>query len=181
MRRRLPWILAVVLLLVVGGAIALVVVEKPKLDDARDAVDRRWSALHDPLVTRYEKLDTAQAALVAAGEGDRSVAKDLARGLDAWKKAVADGDAGSQAEAANNLEAQANRLKANVLNSPRLADVAPLIEALAAFNGTAPPPALIQAYNRSVRAYEDDRNDSLRKPVARIFGYNARPVLVIGT
>ena len=169
------------LVLIVGGAIALVVVEKPALDDARDAVDARWKPLRAPLATRYEKLDVVLAAFVAAGGGDRAVAKDLARDLTAWKKAVADGGPGTQAEAANLLEAQSKRLAANVFASDRLREVTALTEAITAFSGAAPPKPLIEAYNRAVRAYEQDRNDSLRKPVAKLFGYDARPVLVIGT
>lgn len=179
MRRRLSWILAVLLVLVVGGAIALVVVEKPTLDDARDAVDARWEPLRAPLVARYEQLGTALAALDAAGGGDRGVAQDLTRELAAWKKAVAGGDAGTQAEVANRLEGEATRLRANVAVSPRLARVGELTSALTAFAGSSPPLDLVRAYNRAVRAYEDDRNDSLRKPVARLFGYDTRPVLVI--
>ena len=181
MRRRLPWILALVFVLVIGGAIALVVVEKPALDDARDAVDARWRPLRPVLVTRYEKLDAAHAALVAAGGGDRSVAKALARDLAAWKKAVADGSPGTQAEAANRLEAQSKRLAVNVFDSDRLRGVTELTQAITDFSSAAPPQPLVEAYNRAVRAYERDRNDSLRKPVARLFGYDARPVLMIGT
>ena len=179
MRRRLPWILAALLVLVVGGAIALVVVEKPTLDDARDAVDAGWEPLQEPLVARYEHLGTALAALDAAGGGDRSVAQDLTRELAAWKKAVAKGGVGTQTEVANRLEGQATRLRANVRVSPRLAGVGALRSAVDAFEGSAPPQDLVRAYNRAVRAYEDDRNDSLRKPVARFFGYDARPLLVI--
>jgi hypothetical protein len=181
MRRRLPWILAVLLVLVVGGAIALVVVEKPSLDDARDEVDARWKPLRAPLTARYEKLDASLAAFVAAGGGDRSVAKELARDLTAWKKAVADGGPATQAEAANRLEAQSKRLAANVLGSERLRGVPELTQAITDFGSAAPPQALVEAYNRAVRAYEHDRNDSLRKPVAKLFGYDARPVLVLGT
>ena len=179
MRRRLTWILAVLLVLVVGGAIALVVVEKPTLGDARDAVDARWEPLRAPLVARYEHLGTALAALNAAGGADRSVAQDLTRELAAWKKAVDGGDAGTQAEVANRLEGEATRLRANVNGSPRLAGVGALTSAVDAYEGSAPPQDLVRAYNRAVRAYEDDRNDSLRKPVARLFGYDARPLLVI--
>lgn len=180
MRRRLPWILAVLLVLVVGGAIVLVVVEKPTLDDARDAVDARWEPLRNPLVARYEQLAAALAALDAAGGGDRSVARDLTRDLAAWKKAVARGSADTEAEVANRLEGEATRLHANVDASDRLRGVADLNAALDAFATSAPAPDPVLAYNRAVRAYEDDRNDSLRKPVARLFGYDARPVLVIG-
>ena len=181
MRRRLPWILAVLLVLVVGGAIALVVIEKPSLDDARDAVDARWKPLRAPLVSRYEKLDAARAALVAAGGGDRGVAKDLASDLTAWNKAVANGGPETQAEVANRLEAQSKRLAANVFGSPRLVEVEALTQAITDFSGAAPPPPLVTAYNRAVRAYEQDRNDSFRKPIARLFGYDARPVLLIGS
>jgi hypothetical protein len=181
MRRRLPWILAVLLVLVVGGAIALVVVEKPSLEDARDAVDNRWKPLRAPLVARYEKLADAQVAFVAAGGGDRSVANELVRDLAAWKKAVANGSPGTQVEAANQLEAQATRLKANALGSTRLGGNEALRAAIADFNTAAPPSSLVLAYNRAVRDYEQDRNDSLRKPVARLFGYNARSLLETGT
>ena len=111
-----------------------------------------------------------------------AVAKDLARDLTAWKKAVADGGAGTQAEAANQPgspgeSAEGQRVRLATARGRRGARP----QAIADFNGTAPPQALVQAYNRAVRAYEHDRNDSLRKPVAKLFGYDARPVLVIGT
>jgi hypothetical protein len=179
MRRRLPWILAILLVLVVGGAAALVVAEKPTLDDARDAVDARWQPLRAPLVARYEQLGTVLSALSTAGEGDRSVAHDLSDALAAWKKALADGDVGTQAEVANRLEGEAARVRANVLAFQRLAQVGALTSAIAAFTNTAPPQDLVRAYNRAVRVYEDDRNDSFRKPVARLLGYDARPLLMI--
>ena len=56
-----------------------------------------------------------------------------------------------------------------------------LTQAITDFSSAAPPQPLVEAYNRAVHAYERDRNDSLRKPVARLFGYDARPVLMIGT
>jgi hypothetical protein len=56
-----------------------------------------------------------------------------------------------------------------------------LTSAIVEFNAAAPPQPLIAAYNRAVRAYEDDRNNALRKPVARVFGFDARPVLVTGS
>ncbi len=181
MRRRLPWILALLIVLVVGGAIAVVIVERPALEDARDAVDNRWKPLHGPLTARYAQLTTAQAALVAAGFGDRSVSQDLERDLADWEEAVASGNPGTEAEVANRLEADGKRLKANAFGSPVLAQVAGLLPAITAFDSAAPSADLVDVYNQAVRAYETDRNDSVRKPVARLFGYKARPVLVIET
>jgi hypothetical protein len=180
MRRRLPWILALLLVLVVGGAIALVVIEKPALDDDRTAVDRRWDALRPALVDRYQKLDAALAAFVAAGGGDRAVAKDLRRALREWQAAVADGGAGAQAAAANGLEGAATRLRANVLGAPRLAASGDLLDAITTFTGSTPSRGLVRAYNQAVRTYQDARDALLKKPVAVVFGYGARPVLVIG-
>jgi hypothetical protein len=180
MRRRLGWILLALVVLVVAGAVALVVVEKPTLDDDRDAVDARWAALRAPLVTRYSNLDAALAAFVAAGGGDRSVAKDLQAQLTAWKKAVADEDAEAQAEIANRLEGDGLRLRANVLASPRIAGVPDVTDKLAAYDGSAPPAELVNAYNAAVRNYENDRDDTLRKPLTWAFGFGARPILVIG-
>ena len=180
MRRRFGWILLALIVLVVAGAVALVVVEKPTLDDGRDAVDAHWAALRPPLVTRYANLDAALAAFVAAGGGDRSVAKDLQGELTAWKKAVADGNAATQVEIANRLEGDGLRLRGNVLASPRIAAVADVTDKLAAFDGSTPPPELVNAYNTAVQKYEDDRGATLRKPLVWAFGFDARPLLVIG-
>ena len=169
------------MVLVVGGAIAVVIVERPALEDARDAVDNRWKPLRVPLTARYAQLTNAQAALVAAGFGDRSVSQDLERDLADWEDAVASGNPGSEAEVANRLEADGKRLKANAFGSSVLAQVPNLLPAITGFDSAVPPAPLVDVYNQAVRAYESDRNDSLRKPVARLFGYDARPVLVIET
>jgi hypothetical protein len=54
-----------------------------------------------------------------------------------------------------------------------------LNQAIAAFQGTVPPPPAVTAYNRAVRGYEDERNGLLRGPVASLFGYDSRPQLVL--
>ncbi len=90
MSRRTRWILLALIVVIVGGAIALVVVERPKLDDARSAVDRHWKPLRAPdqLVLRYQKLEGALSAFDAAGGSDRGVSKDLHAALAAWKQAL---------------------------------------------------------------------------------------------
>jgi hypothetical protein len=181
MSRRTRWILLALIVVLVGGAIALVVVEQPKLDDARTAVDERWRPLRAPeqLALRYQTLEGALSAFDAAGGSDRAVSKDLRAALTAWKRALRDGDAGSQAVAANTLEAQASRLLANVSGSERLKLDQAVTSALTRFATTKPDDALVAAYNRAVRAYEDERTGTLQQPVARILGYDARPVLLL--
>ena len=36
------------------------------------------------------------------------------------------------------------------------------------------------AYNRAVRAFEEERTGTLAQPVARVLGYDARPLFVLG-
>jgi hypothetical protein len=71
-------------------------------------------------------------------------------------------------------------LGANVLGSERLSQNQDLLGALATFNGSAPDPKLVDAYNRAVHDYEDARTDSFKRPVALVFGFGARPLLVVG-
>jgi hypothetical protein len=182
MSRRTRWILLVLVVVVVGGAVALTLTERPKLDDARSAVDTRWKPLRGPdqLVLRYQSLQGALSAFDAAGGSNRSVSKDLHAALDAWKSTLTGGDAGTEAQAANVVEAQATRLVANALGSERLKADSAVTQSLVQFTATTPTPALVTAYNRAVRAYEDERTGTLQRPVARVLGYDARPLLVLG-
>lgn len=181
MSRRTRWILLALIVVLVGGAIALVAVERPKLDDARNSVDTRWKPLRAPdqLVRRYQSLEGALRAFDAAGGSDRAVSKDLQASLAAWQRALRDGDAGSQATAANQLEAQASRLLANVAGSERFKLDPAVTSALSTFANIKPAPAFVTAYNDAVRAYEDERTGGLQQPVARVLGYDARPVFVL--
>jgi hypothetical protein len=182
MSRRLRWILLALVVVIVGGAAALVLIEKPKLDDARDVVDARWAPLRAPdqLVLRYQKLEGALSVFDAAGGANRAVSKDLHAALEAWQQALKSGDTAMQAERADVVEAQGTRLRANVLGSQRLLGVAALMDALAAFAGTTPPAPLVGAYNRAVHDYEEQRTGTLQRPIARVFGYDSRPVLALG-
>jgi hypothetical protein len=105
------------------------------------------------LEARYEKLDGARAAFGDAAGGERTVAADLRSALASWRKALDDGDPGDQVEASNRLEADGSRLQANVLGLPRLYQSQELLDALAAYNASAPDPNLVRAYNRAVRDY----------------------------
>lgn len=182
MSRRSRWILLVLIVVVIGGAVAVTFTQRPKLDDARSAVDTRWKPLRAPdqLVLRYQKLEGALSAFDAAGGDARSVSKDLHAALQTWNRALKDGDAGTQAPAANAVEAQATRLIANALGAERLKADPAVTDSLAQFATTKPDPASVAAYNRAVRAYEDERTGTLQQPVARILGYDARPLLVLG-
>jgi hypothetical protein len=180
MRHPLRWIVLVLALLVVGGVAALGVVEQPKLDRRRESIDTRWEKLRPALQARYAKLGDALARFTDAGAGDRSVAEDLHGALDAWGRAVERADPAEEVAAANRLEAEGTRLRTNVLDSPRLNGVTDLVGALAAFDGGSPPPELVGAYNHAVERYQHERRTTLGTPVARVLGFDERPVLVVG-
>jgi hypothetical protein len=180
MWRRLRWILLVLIVAIAGGAGALLIVENPKLHDARSAVDASWIPLRVTLVPRYEKLDTALGAFDAAGGSDRAVSRTLHGQMKQWRSAVHHGDADLQAQRANALEAASRRLGANVFASERFRGVAPLNEAIAAFTAASPAAELVTRYNSAVRDYEHEREGTLQRPVARVLGYHARPLFVSG-
>jgi hypothetical protein len=179
--RGVKWVLIALVVLIIGGVVALGVVERPKLDDARTAVDTAWTPLQAPLHARYAKLDAALGAFSDAGAGNRAVAKDLRAALARWDSAVKSGNPGSQATAADQLEAQGTRLRANVLGSVRLKGVTAVTDAITAYDGSVPSAALVSAYNQRVRHYEKDRTSAPGTPVARVLGYQQRPVLVLGS
>jgi len=175
MWRRLRWVLLALVVALVAAVVTAVVVEKPTLDDDEKAVDARWADLREPLTARYTTLDGAVAALAAAGESDRAVTKDLQTDLAAWKDALDGGSAASQTEIANRLEGQGARLRANILGSPRLSQDVNLTGAIATFDSAAPSPEAIDAYNKAIDTYEEDRTDTFRRVVASLFGFEARP------
>jgi hypothetical protein len=182
MSRRIRWILLALLVVVVGGVVAVVLTQQPKLDDARTEVDTTWKPLRAPdqLVLRYQTLQGALTAFDAAGAQDRDVSRDLHAALAAWDRALRDGSADAQAEAANTVEAQGARLVTNALRSERIKLNQPVTDALTRFTNTKPDPKLVAAYNRAARDYEDKRTTALAQPVARVFGFDARPTLQLG-
>lgn len=179
MWRRLRWVLLALLVALVAAIVTAIIVEKPTLDDDEQTVDARWSDLRGALEPRYAALDRALTALDAMGERDRAVARDLATELAAWTDALDGGSPARQTEVANRLEGQGRRLQANVLGSPRLAQSTELTDAVTAFGAAQPSAELVDAYNRAVQTYEDDRTDVLRRVVTILFGFDARPLFSI--
>ena len=182
MARRTRWILLALLVVIIGGAVALVVTQQPKLDDARAKVDTTWQPLRAPdqLVLRYQKLEGALSAFDAAGGKGRGVSTDLHAALDRWSRALRGGDAGAQVDAANAVEAQGTRLVSNVTGSPRIKADPAVTDALVAFTTTKPNAIGVAAYNQAVHDYEDERTGTLARPVARLLGFDERPVLALG-
>jgi hypothetical protein len=184
--RRLRWILLLVVALVVAAIAAGAFLVRPGLEDGRDRVDARWTPLRPSLLARYEALDGVEAALAASPTaGDSAVTSDLQSALDDWDEYALRGprhtDPGEEAVAANELEALARRVRANIAGSPRLQQDVALADAMTAFDQAVVTPAAVAAYNRAVRSYEDERSGFFEKIVAGLLGYDSRPVLILGT
>jgi hypothetical protein len=175
----LPFVLMAVLVL--GAAGAVVFVARSPLDERRDAVDARWIPLRAPLATRYEGLEGLAAALSDTGGAARTYTIELTNEINTWKRLVGrtDADPGAEAKSANHLEGLAQRIRANIAGSARLARSTSVTEALAAFDTALVPPEDVSAYNRAVRRYQSTRTALLRRLPAQLLGYGARPVLVL--
>jgi hypothetical protein len=174
MSRRLRWITLAAVVLVVIAAGALVLTQQPDLADARDRVDARWVVLRPQAQRRYATLEPALEALTDAGFGERDVTVALTDDLERWKQALRRKDAGDEVEAANRLEADAARLRANQLLAPRLGAVAPLTAAMTTFFGTAVDTDQISQYNQAALDHQKVRTGTFARPVAAILGYGER-------
>ena len=195
MARRARWfVLAVVVLLGVGAAAAWFTV-RPDLDTARDRVDAAWTqpSPQDPsaaplraqLAARYVALEAVAKALTAGGAGDRAVTHDLDAELARWDTLALLGprhtDPALEATVANGLEALARRVRANINASVKLGTNPAITAALLAYDQAVVSIAEVKQYNLAVHAYEDERSGTLHRLVADLLGYDARPVLVLGT
>lgn len=185
MRSRLRVLLVVVVLVViVGGAAVAVLTTKPDLDDAQARVDEQWTPLRKPLQLRYRVLAGLTDQVTQAGGGDREAVQELGTVLARWDELAADGDAhadaGAEAKTANQLEALAQRLKATVLGSARLADAQGVKDGITLLDTTIAPQPLMRAYNRAVRDFQEMREQTLDRIVASVFGIEERSLLVPG-
>jgi hypothetical protein len=166
--------------------VTAVVTVQPDLSDARDRVDLRWTALRAPLDTRYQALAGVATALHDAGAGDRAVTTALDDTLARWSKLALRGpkhtDIALEAKTANDLEALARRVTANINASDRLHANEALGAAKLAFDQAVPEGfvPMKKAYNRAVRQYEQERSGTIHRLVAAALGYDPRPLLVVG-
>jgi hypothetical protein len=179
MRRWVKWLALVVVALVVAGLVVAVITVRPRLADARDNVDHAWVPLRVPLIARYQALGGVVFALDAAGAKDRSVTKELTVTLARWQRIARTDDPGAQAPLADELEALALRVHANVAASDRLKGNQVLGAALGAFDQKVVSPPALAAYNRAVRTYQQRRTGTVAGLVAGIFGFGERPVLML--
>jgi hypothetical protein len=180
MSRRVGLLVLVVALLLAAVVVGVALSARSPLQDGRDAVDGRWVPLRVPLAARYDALGQVVAGLDAAGE--RTYAVDLSDRLDEWNRLVKSSspDAGSEAAVANELEGLATRVRTNIASSGRLSRDQNLAGAFTAFDAALVSPPDVSAYNHAVRRYEDTRHETLKRFPARLLGFDARPILVIG-
>ena len=182
MSRRVGLLVLVVVVLLLGAVVGLAVTARSPLEDRRDAVDGRWVPLRAPLAARYDALGRVAAGLAAAGAADRTYTVDLAERLDEWNRLAQRSEpaAGSEAIVANELEGLATRARTNVVASGRLSRDPGIADAFTAFDAALVAQPTVDAYNRAVRRYERTRHETLKRIAARLLGFDARPMLVLG-
>ena len=177
MGRWIRWTVLALVVVVVTGTVILVVTVRPGLQNDAQEVRRSWKPLLQPLAGRYTALGGVEAALEAAGTGDRATTKQLKRLLSDWELLAATNDDAAQAKNADQLEGLAARIRATVAASERLKTNADLTKAFLVFEGAKVPVALVRRYNDTVLDYERNRDGLLRGIVANLDGYAPHPTL----
>lgn len=173
-RRSGRWI-ALIVLAVIGGLIALVLTGRGALQgDDRQVIDR-WKTLRAPLTQRYDLL--AAAGATTAQLGDRSVTDDISKGVATWQASLRRSGIDAQIAAANDLEGLARRLDANVAASTKLRTDTDVQAALAAFHQSAPAQPLVDGFDDATARYARDRTSAGRRLAAALFGFDPRPAL----
>ena len=116
--RRFFLLLAIIVIFGVLGL--LVVTQRPKLVDSRNAADASFAKLNPILEARYKTVPAILEALKVAGAQDRGPSIALAKSQSAWLIAL-NGEAANQlTEAANSIEGNVARVRAMYLGSDRL-------------------------------------------------------------
>jgi hypothetical protein len=171
-------VVVLVIVAVVGGAVALVVTSRPDLDKRRDATATAWKPLVAPLDTRYFALarlvGTFDATLAAAGEQNADL-QGLKLALLRWTAATKTGDASKMVVAADDLEARVGQLQAVLDSSARLTQTRSVVESKTAFEQNVAPAVLVTTYNEAVREYQRTRESTAKRLVAELFGYGPIP------
>ena len=103
--------------------------------------------------------------------------QDLTAELRRWQQVAHANDPAVQVPIANDLEGLAQRLKVNLVASPRLQSLQPLQAALNAFNQAVVNPPAVRTFNAAVDAYQRARTGTIKRLVADAFGFGARPEL----
>lgn len=174
-RRRSALLLIVIAVL--GVLALLVVTQRPRLADRRDAADTAFDALRPELDQRYATVPAIVEALTTAGATDRGPTRALTADLTAWRAAQRGTDVEQVTDAANALEGSVARTRAMVAASDRYRGAAePLRAAYDAYDGAAAPAPLVAANTEAVAAYRTARGRLLARPAVIVGGFGPRAV-----
>lgn len=175
-RRALLVLLALLVFVAAAGAI-YAWQARPELEDRRDAATEAWDALRSALDQRYLVLTAAADTVREEGGRPRAVVRDLDVALATWRDARAVGDdMVGEVRIANDLEGLSRRLVRTVGDTPRLADNAAVAAVMDQLAGV-PLPEAAESYAGAVRAYEAERQGTVREIVAELLGFDSLPTL----
>jgi hypothetical protein len=179
--RKLRRVLPLLVVLLVVAALALTLIARSDLSNAREDVDARWSALAVPLDTRYDTLALVSAATRPNAGAATATLDELDAAYKEWTALRDNGsDVAAQVTAANRQEALARRVIATVAASPKLSADPQVTAAVDAFTGLSVPEPLPR-FDDAVHAYQDQRDGPIRRPIAAVLAYDAIPTIDLQT
>ncbi|MFZ4515609.1 MAG: hypothetical protein ACOYN3_04790 [Acidimicrobiia bacterium] len=174
-RRSGRWI-ALVVLALVAGLVALTVTGSGRLRSDQSSMNERWSALRAPLDARYSSLRNAANVVDRVGN-TRTVTGDITSAYQTWQRARQLRKPDLEVAAANTLEGLGRRLGANVATSAKLRDNPDVNAALATYAQSLPLDPLVEAYDSAAARYAKNRVHARARLAAALFGFDPRAAL----
>ena len=164
----------VVVIALVAAAVSLFTA-RPDLENAKRTLERAWTPVAQRLGDHYELLTAADGKLHGLAGPVRELADDVRPAILRWQGAVQSRDVDAQVNAANELEALGHRLVATARNSKRARADAAATAAVEAYAtdpayAAATTVAAVDAFNRAVATYAEQRRGPVRGAVASLLG-----------
>jgi hypothetical protein len=163
---------------VFAAAVVLVLTSRPTLSEAHSDAAKAWTALHAPLLARYDAVAALERAMHAAGP-DRDFLTSARDALAEWNALTVSSDLSRQISAANRVEGAARRLSVAASDpSSRYSTNGQVVAASGVLLRAQPAKSAIDHADKAILHYNDVRNGALRSIVAGALGYDALPRFV---
>lgn len=173
MRRFLPWIIALGIILLIGGWLAG---RYNSFVDASQGVDQKWADVEVQYQRRVDLVPNLVATVQQGANVERDILTGVTEARSAWAQAQQVGDRSDQIEAANSFDSALSRLLVTVEAYPQLQSIAAFQGLSAQLEGTENRIATARRdFNDAVRTYNSLVQRFPGRLIAGLFGFPPEP------